>query len=201
MTEKEKMEKGMLYYADKDEQLKKERMLCKDKCYAYNQLKPSQIEEKREIIMKLFGKTTENFTITAPFWCDYGHQIEVGDCFYTNHNCVMLDCAKITFGDYVFIAPNCCFTTAGHPIDYERRDDGLEFAYPITVGSHVWFGANVTVLPGVTIGDNVVIGSGSVVNKNVPSGVVAAGNPCRVIREITESDKDNYWTRSAITIK
>lgn len=195
MTEKEKMEHGMLYYADKDEQLQKERMLCKDQCFAYNQLKPSQTKEKRQIIAKLFGKTAEHFTITAPFWCDYGYQIEVGECFYTNHNCVLLDCAKITFGDYVFIGPNCCFTTAGHPIDYERRDDGLEFAYPITVGSHVWFGANVTVLPGVTIGDNVVIGSGSVVNKNVPSGVVVAGNPCRVIREITESDKDNYWTR------
>lgn len=198
MTEKEKMEKELLYDANYDESLQKERTICKDLCFELNQLKPSQTKEQKAVILKLFKKTKGDFTITAPFWCDYGYHIEIGENFYTNHNCVILDGASVKFGDYVFIAPNCCFTTAGHPIDYERRNQGLEYAYPITVGNHVWFGANVTVLPGVTIGDNVVIGSGSVVNKNIPSGVVAAGNPCKIIREITESDKSNYFTRTQL---
>ncbi|MBQ0059589.1 MAG: sugar O-acetyltransferase [Lachnospiraceae bacterium] len=133
-----------------------------------------------------------NIVITAPFYCDYGCNISVGDNFYTNHNVTILDGAPVTFGDNVFIAPNCVFSTAGHPIDAEQRNQGLEIALPITVGNNVWIGTQVSVLPGVTIGDNTVIGAGSVVNKDIPSGVVAAGNPCRVIREITEADKNKY---------
>lgn len=142
---------------------------------------------------KLLGKTKGNFYVTAPFYCDYGYNIEVGENFYSNHNLVILDGGKVTFGDNVFIAPNCCFSTAGHPLDSEQRNKGLEFAYPITVGNNVWFGAGVIVLPGITIGDDVVIGAGSIVNRDIPSGVIAAGNPCRVIREITEEDKKKYW--------
>ena len=138
------------------------------------------------------GKTGQRFCITAPFWCDYGCNIEIGENFYTNHNCVILDGAKVTFGDNVFVAPNCTFSTAGHPLDAEQRNQGLEYAYPITVGDNVWFGASVTVLPGVTIGSNVVIGAGSVVNRDIPDGVVAVGNPCRVLRKITEEDKKKY---------
>ncbi len=133
---------------------------------------------------ELLGKTKGSFVITAPFWCDYGYNIEVGENFYTNHNCVFLDAAKITFGDNVFIAPNCCFSTAGHPLDSEQRSKGLEFANPIKVGNNVWFGAGVTVLPGITIGDDAVIGAGSVVTKDIPSGVIAVGNPCKVLRKI-----------------
>ena len=125
------------------------------------------------------------FTITAPFWCDYGYHITLGENFYANHNLVILDVAKVTFGDHVFVAPNCGFYTAGHPIDFKRRNQGLEYAYPITVGSHVWFGAGVQVMPGVTIGDNVVIGAGSVVTKDIPANVVAVGNPCKILREIS----------------
>ena len=146
-----------------------------------------------ELIRQLLGKTKEHFCITAPFWCDYGTNITIGDYFYTNHNCVILDGAKVTFGDYVFIAPNCVFSTAGHPLDTEQRNRGLEYAYPITVGDNVWFGASVTVLPGVTIGSNTVIGAGSLVNRDIPDGVVAVGNPCRVLRKITEEDKKKYW--------
>ena len=120
--------------------------------------------------------------------------IEVGDNFYVNHNCVILDGAKVTFGDNVFIAPNCGFYTAGHPIDYEQRNQGLEYAYPITVGSNVWIGGNCVILPGVTIGDNCVIGAGSVVNRDIPSGSIAVGNPCRVLRKITEADRQKYRT-------
>lgn len=140
----------------------------------------------------MLGEVRGSFVITAPFYCDYGSNISIGDNFYTNHNCTILDGAKVTFGDYVFIAPNCVFSTAGHAIDAQMRADGLEIALPITVGNRVWIGANVSVLPGVTIGDDTVIGAGSVVNKDIPGGVVAAGNPCRVIRKITEADKEKY---------
>lgn len=125
-----------------------------------------------------------------PFHCDYGYNIEIGENFFANYNCVILDGAKVTFGDNVFIAPNCSFYTAGHPIDVLQRNQGLEYALPIKIGNNVWIGGNVTVLPGVTIGDNTVIGAGSLVNKDIPSNVVAAGNPCRVIREITENNQD-----------
>lgn len=192
MTEREKMEQGLLYDANYDDALLAERNRCKDLCFAYNQLKPSLGEEQAAIIRRLFGKTGERFCITAPFWCDYGRNIRIGENFYTNHNCVILDGAKVTFGDNVFIAPNCTFSTAGHPLDTEQRNQGLEYAYPITVGDNVWFGASVTVLPGVTIGSNVVIGAGSLVNRDIPDGVVAVGNPCRVLRKITEADKEKY---------
>lgn len=178
MTEREKMQQGLLYDANYDAELLAERTRCKDLCFAYNQLQPSLGAQQEEIIRRLLGKTGERFCITAPFWCDYGWNIEIGENFYTNHNCVILDCARVTFGDNVFIAPNCTFSTAGHPLDTEQRNQGLEYAYPITVGDNVWFGASVTVLPGVTIGSNTVIGAGSVVNRDIPDGVVAVGKNC-----------------------
>lgn len=192
MTEREKMQKGLLYDANYDEELLEERMRCKDLCFEFNRLKPSQIAEQTTLLKKLLGKTGKRFCVTAPFWCDYGFNIEIGENFYANHNCVILDGAKVTFGDNVFIAPNCVFTTAGHPLDTEQRNKGLEYAYPVTVGDNVWFGASVTVLPGVKIGSNTVIGAGSLVNRDIPSGVVAVGNPCRVLRPITEEDKKKY---------
>ena len=193
MTEKEKMQQGLLYDANYDEELLAARAKCKDLCFAYNQIPPSQTRRQEELIRQLLGKTKEHFCITAPFWCDYGTNITIWDYFYTNHNCVILDGAKVTFGDYVFIAPDCVFSTAGHPLDTEQRNQGQEYAYPITVGDNVWFGASVTVLPGVTIGSNTVIGAGSLVNRDIPDGVVAVGNLCRVLRKITEEDKKKYW--------
>lgn len=192
MTEREKMQQRMLYDANYDEELLAIRTRCKDLCFEYNQIPPSQTGRQEALLRKLLGKTGEHFCITAPFWCDYGSNIEVGENFYTNHNCTILDGAKVTFGDNVFIAPDCVFSTAGHPLDAEQRNRGLEYAYPITVGDNVWFGASVTVLPGVTIGSNTVIGAGSVVNRDIPDGVVAVGNPCRVLRKITEEDKKKY---------
>ena len=122
--------------------------------------------------------------IEQPFHCDYGYNIEIGENFYANVNCVVLDEAKVKFGDNVFVAPNCGFYTAGHPIDAAERNKGLEYARPITVGDNVWIGAGVTVLPGVTIGDNCVIGAGSVVVKDIPANCIAVGNPCKVIKTI-----------------
>lgn len=193
MTEKEKMLKNILYNANFDEELLKEREAAKDLCYEFNQLRPSDVKKQKEILSKLLGEIKEEATIIAPFYCDYGYNITLGENFFANHNTVILDGGKVTFGDNVFVAPNCGFYTAGHPIDADRRNAGLEYAYPITVGDNVWISAGVQVLPGVTIGSNVVIGAGSVVNKDIPDNSVAAGNPCRVIRPITEEDKLTSW--------
>ncbi|MCM1157999.1 MAG: sugar O-acetyltransferase [Clostridium sp.] len=192
MTEKEKAMAGMLYDANYDEALAEERLQCKDLCWEYNQLKPSREKERKELIKRILNKTGETFWIEPSFWCDYGYNIEIGENFYSNHNLVILDGARVTFGDNCFIAPNCGFYTAGHALDVEQRNKGLEIALPITIGNNVWIGGNVVVLPGVTIGDDTVIGGGSVVTKDIPSGVIAAGNPCKVIREITEADKNKY---------
>ena len=193
MTEKEKMLAGMLYDADNDEQLVRERLICKDLCYDYNNLRPSERLKQNELIKKLFGKTSDSFYIVSPIWCDYGYNVEIGKNFFANHNTVILDCAKVTFGDNVLVGPDCGFYTAGHPIDVERRNKNLEYAYPIKVGDNVWIGGGVKVMPGVTIGNNVVIGSGSIVTKDIPNNVVAAGNPCKVIRPITEEDKNKSY--------
>lgn len=186
LTEKEKMLAGELYDAFLDKSLAEDRIKAKCLCHKFNALSPDKLDERKAILKELLGKTKESFYIEQNFWCDYGYNIEVGENFYANHDCVMLDPAKITFGDNVFIAPQCGFYTAGHPLDVEARNSGLEYAYPITVGNNVWFGGHVSVMPGVTIGDNVVIGAGSVVTKDIPSNVVAVGNPCKVLKKLEE---------------
>ena len=165
---------------------------CKDKCYRYNQLHPNDREAQKKMLSDILGKMGEPVIITPPFWCDYGYHISVGDYFYSNHNLIITDGADVTFGSHVFIAPNCCFTTAEHAIDPEQRRAGIEIAKPITVGDNVWIGAGSTILAGVTIGDNTVIGAGSVVTKSIPANVVAVGVPCRVLREITDEDRYRY---------
>lgn len=189
MTEKEKARLGLLYDANYDEELLAERRRCKELCFQFNQLSPLKELEQKEIIGKLLGKTKENFCVTAPFYCDYGYNIEIGENFYSNHNLVILDGAKVEIGDNVFIAPNCCITTAGHPINIDERNRGLEYAYPIKIGNNVWIGAGANILPGVTIGDNGTIGAGSVVNKSIPANSIAVGNPCKVIKTILDKTK------------
>ena len=186
MNEKEKMLNGELYMPENDETLFNERIKCKTLCYQFNNLPPDKLDERKELIKKIIGKTGNKFWLEQPFICDYGYNIEIGENFYSNHNLTILDCAKVTFGDNVFIAPNVSFYTAEHPIDYETRNKGLEYAKPITVGNNVWIGGGVNVLSDVKIGNNVVIGAGSVVTKDVPDNVVVAGNPARVIKEIKE---------------
>lgn len=192
MTEKEKRDMGYLYDANYDKDLIAEIECCQDLCYEFNQLRPSQRTEQKALLSQILGGMGEEITVNSPFWCDYGYNTTVGDFFFANHNCQILDGGKVRFGDHVFIAPNCVFTTAEHAIDAQQRNAGLEVALPITVGNNVWFGAGVTVLGGVTIGDNVVIGAGSVVTRSIPSGVIATGVPARVIRQITAADKKRY---------
>lgn len=184
MSEKEKCRQGLLYNANFDKELIDERFICKALCQQYNQTKHIDVEERNSIIKKLNIATGNTFFIEQPFWCDYGYNIQVGENFYSNHNLVILDPAPVVFGDNVFIGPNCSFYTAEHPLDVKQRNEGLEYALPISVGNNVWLGGNVVVLAGVTIGDNTVIGAGSVVTKDIPANVVAVGNPCKVLKVV-----------------
>lgn len=178
------MASGELYDANYDPVLQEQRSRCKALCQEFNTLPYGESARRMELLRSIIGSANGNFVIEPSFWCDYGYNITLGENFYANHNMVILDAAPVTFGDNVFIAPNCCFTTAGHPLDVEQRNKGLEYARPITVGNNVWIGAGVTVLPGVTIGDNVTIGAGSLVNRDIPADSVAVGVPCKVIKKI-----------------
>lgn len=192
MTDKDKMLSGKPYKAS-GEELFGERQHAKELLFDYNSLRPNEIEKRNEIIKKLFGKVGDDFLIEPPFRCDYGYNIFIGKNFYANYNCTILDCAKVTIGDNVLFAPNVSLFTAGHPIHFEPRNAGFEYAFQINIGNNVWVGGGVIINPGITIGDNVVIGSDSVVTKNIPSDSLVAGNPCRVIREIIDEDKYYYF--------
>ncbi len=191
MTEKEKMLSGNLYIAD-DEELKTDRRNARRLTRLFNSTTEEELEDRSELLRELLGSVGDNAFIEPPFRCDYGYNISVGKNFYANYDCIMLDVCRVTIGDNVFLAPRVGIYTAGHPIDAEIRNTNLEFGKPITIGSSVWIGANTVVNPGVTIGSNVVIGSGSVVTKDIPDNVIAVGNPCRVLREITQEDMA-YW--------
>ena len=173
--------------------LLEDREEAKKKIYEYNSLPPDRWGERTKLIKAILGKTGDQIHIEAPFRCDYGYNIEVGENFYANYNLIILDVGKVRIGDNAQIAPNVGIYTAGHPIHPDSRNSGYEYGIDITIGNNVWIGANSVILPGVTIGDNAVIGAGSVVSKDIPSDVIAVGNPCRVIRKITEEDRDFYY--------
>lgn len=181
MTEAEKCRLGLWYDTAFDGR-EEAHLLCADLCYEYNHTRPSDMAARTRIIRKLFGKTGEHFYIEPNIFCGFGFNIEIGEHFFANNNCVFIDPGKIIFGNHVLLGPGCCFYTASHPLDTQMRNRGLERALPITVGDNVWFGGSCVILPGITIGSDTVIGAGSVVTKSIPAGVVAYGNPCTVRR-------------------
>lgn len=186
-TDKEKMLSGELYDAYVPE-LVAERNVVKERMHIHNRLLPSQLEEREVLIKETLGSTGNKFLIEQPFFCEYGYNIHLGENFFSNFNCVILDEAPVRFGDDVLLAPNVSIYTVNHAANAERRKAALEYAKPVTIGNNVWIGGNSVILPGVTIGDNTIIGAGSVVTRNIPANVIAAGNPCKVIRPITEDD-------------
>ncbi|MBQ7257642.1 MAG: sugar O-acetyltransferase [Abditibacteriota bacterium] len=176
-----------------DDELLKELIETRKKIFAYNSMGYEDFQKRDLAIKDILGKTGEEIIVTSPFFCDYGKNIEVGENFFSSFNLTILDVAKVKIGDNCLFGPNVSIYTAGHPIHPVARNTGYEYGISVTVGNNVWLGGSVTLCPGVTIGDNTVIGAGSVVTKDIPSNVVACGNPCRVVKEITEKDKDFYY--------
>ncbi len=190
MNHKDRRDKEMLYICDKEvfEEQKTARRLTQK----MNTMDRSDFEGIMKVVKELIPNSKNAF-INPPFYCDYGNHIEIGKNFFANYNCTILDVAKVTIGDNCLFAPNVAIYTAGHPIHPKCRNTGYEYGISVTIGNNVWIGGNAVICPGVNIGDNVVIGAGSVVTKDIPSWTVAAGNPCRVIREITDRDLEYYF--------
>lgn len=180
-TEKEKMLAGELYNST-DPQLIAERRHARDLTRAFNNTSAGDGFQRKQILAELMGTMGKHTMIEPPFYCDYGYNLHLGDRVFMNFNCVILDVVRVEIGSGTMIGPNVQIYTATHPMDYQERAAGLEFGKPIKIGSDVWIGGSVVINPGVTIGDRSVIGSGSVVVRDIPDGVFAAGNPCRVIR-------------------
>lgn len=192
MDHKERMLANLPYKAWLDG-LSEERLENKKKIFKYNNLEPGNPEEKDRLIKDILGKCGDYINIEPPFFCDYGYNIEIGENFFANYNFTVLDVGKVRIGENVQVAPNVSIYTAGHPVHPESRNSGYEYGIDITIGDNVWIGGNTCIMPGVTVGNNVVIGAGSVVTKDLPDDVIAAGNPCRIIRKITEADRDYYY--------
>lgn len=195
MTLLEKMKNGELYDCSLEavpEDLEKKLYECKELIYDFNMSRPSQVEYREELIRKVFAEAGENCYIEPPFHANWGCNMHVGKNFYSNFNLTVVDDADIYIGDNVMIAPNVVIATGTHPVCPELREMVYQYNLPVHIGNRVWIGAGAIILPGVTIGDDSVIGAGSVVTKDIPSGVVAVGNPCRVIREISEYDYEYY---------
>ncbi|MBL3530498.1 sugar O-acetyltransferase [Companilactobacillus zhachilii] len=190
-TEKEKMLAGDLYIAH-DPELRKDFEKAKELVREFNHTTEHQPEERQRIIKNLFKKSGKGVYLEPPFYTDYGCNTVVGDNFYANYECIILDIANVTIGDNVLFGPRVGIYTAGHPIDAVIRNEAFEYGKPVTIGDNVWVGANVAINPGVKIGNNVVIGSGAIVTKDIPDDVIAVGNPCRVLRKINDEDK-KYW--------
>jgi maltose O-acetyltransferase len=190
-SQKERMLSGDLYIAD-DPELAKDFHKAKRLLREYNQTTEYQETDRQTILKDLFKQNGKKIHIEPPFYTDYGCNTVIGENFYSNYDCIILDIANVTIGNNVMFGPRVSLYTAGHPIDAVIRNEHYEYGKPITIGDNVWVGGNVVFNPGVTIGDNVVIGSGSIVTKDIPSNVIAVGNPCKVLREINDQDK-KYW--------
>lgn len=193
MTQKEKMVSGDLYLPD-DEDIMTEQIKCLDRLYDFNMTRPTQLDKREEMLKEMFAEIGENCYIEPPLHANWGGaHCHFGKCVYANFNLTLVDDSHIYVGDYTMIAPNVVIATAGHPILPELREKQYQYNMPVHIGRNCWIGAGALIMPGVTIGDNTVIGAGSVVTKDIPANVVAVGNPCRVLREISEHDREFYF--------
>ena len=190
MNNLERRDAQMAYISD--ESVMEEQKVCTRLLQELNTVDRSDFDRIGQLVKRLFGKSEGAF-LNPPFYCDYGSHIEVGKNFFANYNCTIIDVAKVKIGDNCQMAPNVAIYTAGHPVHPVSRNSAYEYGIEVTIGDNVWIGGNTVILPGVHIGSNTVIGAGSVVTKDIPDWVVAAGNPCKVIRQITEEDKRYYY--------
>ncbi len=200
MSNKDKMHTGELYLPG-DVEIMKEQQICLDKLYDYNMTRPTESEKRQKLLKEMFAEIGEDCYIEPPFHANWGGKhVHFGKCVYANFNFTAVDDTHIYVGDYTMFGPNVILATAGHPILPKLRQEAYQYNMPVHIGKNCWLGAGVIVLPGVTIGDNTVIGAGSVVTKDIPSNVVAVGNPCRVLREINEHDKKYYFKNRKINL-
>lgn len=193
MTEKDKLHSGDIYFPG-DPEIYAEQTACQEKLFDFNQTRPGELEKRTAMLKDMFAEIGEGCYIEPPLRANFGgRHVHLGSWVYANYNLTLVDDTHIYVGDHTMFGPNVTVATAGHPIDPQLRRRGLQYNIPVRIGSNCWLGAGVIVLPGVTIGDNTVIGAGSVVTKDIPSGVVAVGNPCRVLRKIGERDREFYY--------
>ena len=193
MTEWEKLHTGDIYFPG-DPEIHREQTSCQEKLYDFNCTRPSELEKRTALLKEMFAEIGEGCYIEPPLHANFGgHHVHFGSWIYANYNLTLVDDTHIYVGDDTMFGPNVTIATAGHPIDPELRSRGLQFNMPVRIGKNCWLGAGVIVMPGVTIGDNVVIGAGSVVTKDIPSNVVAVGNPCRVLRPVGPHDRQYYY--------
>ena len=198
MTDREKIHSGKIYYPSGDE-IMNEQLSYVDKLYDFNATRPTELDKRELLLREMFAEIGEGCYIEPPFHANWGgHHVHFGNNVYANFNLTMVDDTHIYVGDCTMFGPNVTVATAGHPIDPELRAKAYQYNMPVHIGKNCWFGAGVIVLPGVTIGDNTVIGAGSVVTKDIPSNVVAVGNPCKVLRPINEHDKEYYFKNKKI---
>lgn len=200
MTIKEKMHNCELYFPG-DEEIMKEQFKCLEKLYDFNATRPSEQQKRTQMLKEMFAEIGENCYIEPPLRANFGgHHVHFGKGVYANFNLTLVDDTHIYVGDYTMFGPNVTVATAGHPILPELRQQGYQYNAPIHIGKNCWIGAGVVILPGVTIGDNVVIGAGSIVTKDLPDNVVAVGNPCKILREVNDHDKEYYFKDRKINL-
>lgn len=193
MTVKEKMHSGKLYLPS-DEEIVKEQTMCLEKLYDYNATRPLEQEKRATLLKEMFAEIGEGCYIEPPLHSNFGgRHVHFGKNVYANFNLTLVDDTHIYVGDHTMIGPNVTIASAGHPILPELREKGYQFNMPVHIGKNCWIGAGVIIVPGINIGDNTVIGAGSIVTKDIPANSVAVGNPCRVIREINDRDREYYF--------
>ena len=197
---RERMKDGRLYFCT-DEAIANEQLQCLELLYDYNQTRPTEQPKRRELLKVLLAEVGENCYIEPPLHANWGRNTHLGNNVYANFNLTLVDDTDIYIGDAVMIGPNVTIATAGHPVDPELRRKVAQFNIPVRIGNNVWIGAGAVILPGVTIGDDSVIGAGSIVTKDIPAGVVAVGNPCRVLRPISERDREFYYKDRKVDLR